>query len=206
MEIRQKNYQRALDVVREATKRPPNLSASVKFSDEHYAPPLRLHKSRKLWALYADLEESLGTFETTKAVYDRMMDLKVITPQMLLNYASFLEGKQHFEDMFQAYERGVALFTYPQVATIITDYLKKFVARYGAKKLERARDLFEHAISITPAEFVKPIFYMYVKLEEEYGAIRQAMTVMDRAVTKVDDKQVRDMNDVDDHVIEEGSV
>ena len=30
----------------------------------------RVYRSPKLWALYADLEESLGTFETTCAVYE----------------------------------------------------------------------------------------------------------------------------------------
>ena len=32
---------------------------------------------RRLWCMYADLEESLGTLDSTKAVYERMIDLKV---------------------------------------------------------------------------------------------------------------------------------
>jgi pre-mRNA-splicing factor SYF1 len=30
--------------------------------------------------------------------------------------------------------------------------------RYGGKKLERARDLFEHALSMAPPEEMKPLF------------------------------------------------
>jgi hypothetical protein len=33
----------------------------------------------QLWNLYLDLEESLGTIETTKAAYDRALDIKVGT-------------------------------------------------------------------------------------------------------------------------------
>lgn len=38
------------------------------------------------------------------------------------------------------------IFKYPHVKDIWTTYLKKFVERYKATKLERARELFEHAI------------------------------------------------------------
>jgi pre-mRNA-splicing factor SYF1 len=37
----------------------------------------RVHRSTRVWTLYLDLEESLGTLETTKAAYDRCIELKV---------------------------------------------------------------------------------------------------------------------------------
>jgi hypothetical protein len=40
--------------------------------------------------MLADLEESLGTTESASAVYDAMIELRVATPQMILNYASML--------------------------------------------------------------------------------------------------------------------
>jgi hypothetical protein len=49
------------------------------------------HRSSKLWSFYADLEESLGTLESAAGVYDKMLDLKVATPQMILNYALMLQ-------------------------------------------------------------------------------------------------------------------
>ena len=46
----------------------------------------------KLWSFYCDLEESLGTLESAKAVYDRILELRIATPQIVLNYALFLQA------------------------------------------------------------------------------------------------------------------
>jgi pre-mRNA-splicing factor SYF1 len=45
--------------------------------------------------------------------------------------------------MLQGYEKGIALFKWPNVFNIWNTYLTKFLKRYGGTKLERARDLFE---------------------------------------------------------------
>ena len=50
----------------------------------------RLYRSLKLWSFYCDLEESLGTPESTKEVYNQILDLRIATPQIVLNYAEFL--------------------------------------------------------------------------------------------------------------------
>lgn len=51
----------------------------------------RLYRSMKLWTFYCDLEESLGSQESTRAAYDRIMELRIATPQIILNYAAFLQ-------------------------------------------------------------------------------------------------------------------
>ena len=51
----------------------------------------RLYRSLKLWTFYCDLEESLGTPDSTRAAYDRIMQLRIATPQIVLNYAAFLQ-------------------------------------------------------------------------------------------------------------------
>ncbi len=52
----------------------------------------RLYRSNKLWSLYADLVESTTDgVEETSAVYDRMLELRIATPQTVLNYALFLQ-------------------------------------------------------------------------------------------------------------------
>ena len=51
----------------------------------------RLYRSLKLWSFYCDLEESLGTLESARAVYDQILELRIATPQIVLNYALFLE-------------------------------------------------------------------------------------------------------------------
>jgi pre-mRNA-splicing factor SYF1 len=139
----------------------------------------------KLWSFLADLEESLGTFATTKAVYDKIMELRVATPQIILNYATWLEEHKHFEESFKAYEKGVNLFNFPYVHDIWLSYLTKFVKRYGGIKLERARDLFEQVLEKVPAKDSKVFYVMYANLEEEYGLARHAMAVYDRACKTV---------------------
>ena len=66
---------------------------------------------------------SLGTIESTKAAYEGMLDLKVATPQTVLNYGALLCEAKFFEEAFRAYERGVQLFRYPHVKDIWTTYL-----------------------------------------------------------------------------------
>jgi pre-mRNA-splicing factor SYF1 len=61
----------------------------------------RVFKAIKLWSFYIDLEESIGDVESTKAVYDRVLDLKIVTPQLIVNYAMFLEEHQYFEESFK---------------------------------------------------------------------------------------------------------
>jgi pre-mRNA-splicing factor SYF1 len=61
----------------------------------------RLFKSLKLWSFYVDLEESIGTVETTKTVYDKILELKIANAQIIVNYAAFLEENKYFEESFK---------------------------------------------------------------------------------------------------------
>jgi len=135
--------------------------------------------------MFADLEESFGDFNSTKNVYDRIVDLKIATPQIILNYALFLEENQYFEESFKAYERGVSLFKWPHVYDIWQTYLDKFLARYGGRKLERARDLFDQCLEDIPKDYAKKIFLLYAKLEEEHGLVKRSMEIYSSSVDKV---------------------
>ena len=66
--------------------------------------------STRLWSFYADLQENLSPFEETRQTYEKMFELRIVTPQLVLNYAAFLEEYKHFEGAFSAFEKGVALF------------------------------------------------------------------------------------------------
>jgi len=90
----------------------------------------RLFKSLKLWSFYIDLEESLGTIESAKAAYDKVLELKIANAQVIVNYAQFLEENEYFEESFKVYERGVELFTFPVSFEIWNIYLPKFTKRY----------------------------------------------------------------------------
>lgn len=146
----------------------------------------RLFKSVRLWGLYADLEESFGTFLTAKTCYEKILELRIATPATILNYARFLEENSHFEDSFKAYERGVSVFKFPAALEVWVTYFKKFVERYGGTKMERLRDLFEQAVAVTPPEFCHIIYLLYAELEETYGLARHAMMVYDRGTKAVE--------------------
>ena len=184
LEIRHDNYQDALRAMRRATA-VPKKKAGVNYYDQKETVQARVHKCIKVWSMYADLEESLGTFDSTKAVYNRIIDLRIATPQIIINFAAFLEEHNYFEESYKAYERGIALFKWPHVFDIWNTYLTKFITRYGGKKLERARDLFEQCLEKCPEKFAKHLFLMYAKLEEEHGLSRHAMAVYDRATKAV---------------------
>lgn len=198
MEARQGNFDAALRVMVRATAAPRSAAQikSISFYDESLPVQTRLFKSAKLWAFYVDLQEALdsdGSVEGTKAVYDRMIDLKIATPQVLINYAGFLEDHHYFEEAFKVYERGVEAFTYPVAFELWNVYLSKFVARYGGTKIERARDLFEQALESCPEKFVRPLFLKYGQLEEEHGLSKRAMRIYERATERVSEDDRFDM-------------
>ncbi len=39
--------------------------------------------------------------QSTKAVYNRIIDLKIATPQIIINYGLFLEEQNYFEEAFK---------------------------------------------------------------------------------------------------------
>lgn len=126
MEIRNNNIKKALSLMQKSTVLPKR---SVSYHDDKETVQSRLYKSLKLWSMYADLEESFGSFITCKAVYDRIIDLKICTPQIIINYALFLEEHNYFEDAFCTYEKGIALFKWPNVFDIWNSYITKFLDR-----------------------------------------------------------------------------
>ncbi|TIC68000.1 TPR-like protein [Wallemia mellicola] len=206
MELRHDNFEEAISVMQRATVIPKN--TKVDYYDESIAPQRRLFKSLKLWSFYVDIEESIGTTESTKKVYDKIMDLKIANAQVIINYALFLEENDYFDDSFKVYERGVDAFTYPVAFELWNVYLSKFLKRYvgsfimvdfanertqGGSKIELARDLFEQAIEGMPSKFAKPIYLMYGKLEEEYGLAKRAIRVYERATQAVSDKDKFEM-------------
>ncbi|XP_061389841.1 pre-mRNA-splicing factor syf1 homolog [Musca vetustissima] len=193
MEIRQENFEEALKLMQRATVMPKR---KVAYHDDTETVQMRLYKSLKVWSMYADLEESFGTFKTCKAVYDRIIDLKICTPQIIINYGLFLEEHNYFEEAFRAYEKGIALFKWPNVYDIWNAYLTKFLKRYGGSKLERARDLFEQCLENCPPEHAKYFYLLYAKLEEDHGLARHAMAVYDRATSAVKPEEMYDMYNI----------
>ncbi|KAF4238783.1 hypothetical protein CNMCM6805_006159 [Aspergillus fumigatiaffinis] len=184
MELRSENFDKAVDIMAKATQAPKK--STVDYFDESLSPQQRVHKSWKLWSFYVDLVESVATLEETRKVYERIFELRIATPQTVVNYANLLEEHKYFEDSFKVYERGLDLFSYPVAFELWNLYLTKAVDRKIG--IERLRDLFEQALDGCPPKFAKPLYLMYGNLEEERGLARHAMRIYERATRAVSDE------------------
>jgi pre-mRNA-splicing factor SYF1 len=186
--IRQNQLDDALRILRKAVIVPSKRELQDAFTNKGgLTAKQRLYKSSKLWALLVDLEESLSSFETAKAVYDQILSLRVITPQIVLNYVDFLQKNKFFEESFRVFEKSISLFEYPLNIPLWSSYLLMFVDRFGKSKVDRARELYEEALKTIPKEApeLKSIFIMYADLEEKFGLARNALRIYDRATEDV---------------------
>ena len=189
MELRNENFDKAMDIMAKATMAPKR--STVDYFDETLSPQQRVHKSWKLWSFYVDLVESVSTLEETKKVYERIFELRIATPQTVVNFANLLEENKYFEESFKVYERGLDLFNYPVAFEIWNLYLTKAVDRKIG--IERLRDLFEQALEGCPPKFAKVLYLMYGNLEEERGLARHAMRIYERATRAVSDEDKFEM-------------
>ncbi|KAF4692018.1 Pre-mRNA-splicing factor SYF1 [Perkinsus olseni] len=173
MEIQQKNNKQALEISRRAVGQYKGAEAGTVQA--------QLSRSVRLWHLAADCERFIAkNLDTTRAVYDKMIDLKVATPQTCIDYAQFEEDNKYFEKSFQVYERAVSLFRWPHAKDIWVLYLSKFTNRYKGSKLERSRELFDHALAHCPAKILSDDF------EERYGLAKESLKILHRGVAKVE--------------------
>jgi len=190
-ELRNKNFKQALTLMKRVLfvnhnkeERINNASNTTKGEYDALLVQEKVHKSIKLWMFYCDLEESISP-ENARIVYERILDLRIATPQIILNYAAMLQESKFFEDSFHVYERGVNLFKFPHSIDIWRAYLTQFVDRFQDKKVERARDLFEQCCEQAPPKDCKEFFLEYAKLEEQFGLSKRAMDIYDQALTKM---------------------
>ncbi|KLU85956.1 pre-mRNA-splicing factor SYF1 [Magnaporthiopsis poae ATCC 64411] len=189
MELRNDKFDEAVRIMAKAVQAPKR--STVDYFDETLSPQQRVHKSWKLWSFYVDLVESVSTLDETKKVYERIFELRIATPQTVVNYATLLEEHHYYEESFKVYERGLDLFSYPVAFELWNMYLTKAVDRKIG--IERLRDLFEQAVEGCPPKFAKIIYLMYGNLEEERGLARHAMRIYERATRAVSDEDRADM-------------
>lgn len=178
MEIRNRHYEDALKIIRKICNTQYKYSKDSNVHQE-------VSTNNRLWALYVDLEESLGTVETTREAYEKMISNKFANVHAILNYVVYLQEHELWEESFKVYEQGINKFTWPHVYDIWVSYLHAFTNKYGASKLERARDLFEQVLTSCPKDKIRLFYLLYVKLEEDYGLGNHIIEIFERAVRDV---------------------
>ncbi|KAG8428155.1 pre-mRNA-splicing factor syf1 [Metarhizium acridum] len=86
MELRNEKFDEAVRIMSKAVQAPKR--STVDYFDEALSAQQRVHKSWKLWSFYVDLVESVSTLSEVKRVYERIFELRIATPQTVVNYAT----------------------------------------------------------------------------------------------------------------------
>jgi pre-mRNA-splicing factor SYF1 len=175
-ELRHEAWDDALSLARQAVA--PGSTTSTRES-RGSARPWNLTKSLRLWDLRLDLEESLGTVQTTKDAYNHVLSIKAATVQHVLNYCAFLTEHKYFEESFTVYERGLELFAFPHKGAKLLwkEYLQSFLARYKGAKVERVRDMFQRCLETCPPDECSEFFLLNAEFEEQHGLTKRALGV-----------------------------
>ena len=125
----------------------------------------KLTNNLKCWQLLIDLLETQFDANTAsdannkdnffdqevRDAYTRVLDLKIATPTLVLNYTSFLQEKCClYEESFRVFERAIDMFPWPHKYEIWIQYLRVMVSRFQDKKIERVRELFSKCLRSLP--------------------------------------------------------
>lgn len=195
MELRAGDLVKATNILRRALTFDSRSDQSLRFSVEDEKPTVAVKRSRRLWLFLLDMLRSNENVDDITAAHTRMLDARVATPSSILHGAEYLEERRLFERAFRLYDRAATALAWPESVQIWVIYLSKFVERYGSKRVERARDLFEEAILSAPTikssgvsfphPQVKILYLMYAEMEERFSMSRHALAVLERAARAV---------------------
>ncbi|KAA1121521.1 pre-mRNA-splicing factor syf1 [Puccinia graminis f. sp. tritici] len=206
MEVQNEKYTEALRVIRRATTVPPNhKKKAISFHDESLAVQVRLFKSLKLWSFRVDLEESIGTVESTQKAYDTIFELKIANAQFMKRYQGtkierardlfeqalencpekfvkpiFLSYAQ-LEESFGLAKRAMGVLERATEKVALDDRFEMF-AYYIAKATENfglpaTRPIYEKAIKSLPNNQTAEMCLRFANLEQKLGEIDRARAI-----------------------------
>lgn len=195
MELRAGELVKATNVLRRAVSFGSQSDTSQQFFVEDENPTVAVKRSRRLWLFLIDMLRSSENVDDMTAAHAQMLDARVATPSSILHGAEYLEDRRLFERAFRLYDRAATALAWPEAAQIWVIYLFKFIERYGSKRVERARDLFEEAIRSAPTikssgvsfphPQVKILYVMFAEMEERFSMSRHALAVLERGARAV---------------------
>lgn len=146
MHLLEENYADAMKIIKQVLFQRARKKHHGYKEDQDEDLNALLTTSLNLWTLYIDMEMNLGSLETLKQAYRKTIDLKIVTPQLLLNYTDYLISNKYYEEAFRQYEKALELFSWPSLYNVWVRYLQEFIERYQDQRIERTRDMFEKAL------------------------------------------------------------
>ena len=127
MHLRHNNIDSAIEIMKHACNRPNRRGKHAQPQTAKKDEGGSLCNNIRAWSLYIDLLENYSTFEDAKWAYERLIDIKIATPETVLNFTCFLQSNNFFEESFRVFERAVKLFKWPHVYEIWVTYLTKVI-------------------------------------------------------------------------------
>ncbi|KAG2075994.1 hypothetical protein BDR04DRAFT_1090805 [Suillus decipiens] len=184
MELRHENYDEAVRVMQRAAAIPKN--TKINYHDHSLPVQARLFKSLKLWSFYVDLEESIGTVESTKAgaskleqahdLFEQVLEkflLKSCKPLFLM-YGQLEEDYGLAKRAMSIYERATQVVADENKFEMYTIYIAKATANYG---LPATRPIFERALEVLPDKQTAEMCLRFAALERKLGEIDRARAI-----------------------------
>jgi pre-mRNA-splicing factor SYF1 len=147
----------------------------------------QLFKSVKLWHLVIDVEHSFNGSskpDLVRGLFDAMIDLNVITPQTILNYAAFEAENLRYERACQILERGITSFPWPHRRDIWLMYFD--LANQRRFPVERIRHLLDQSLQGAIPAVVPHLSYFSFKYELEKGFASDCSAVLHRSTQQCD--------------------
>ncbi|KAK6200955.1 Pre-mRNA-splicing factor SYF1 [Scheffersomyces amazonensis] len=183
---------RAIEVIKDGLLRS---DANVDYEDSSIDVHKRMHRSVKLWAFYLDLlemfiEQETQTTEIHQVInaYEKLIELNIATPKLIIAYAKFLETWKYYERSFTVFEVGLKLFQDPFIKYEIWNvYLTKILKQIHTHTknqtgIERIRDLFDQALDEIPPQLSKDFIILYANFEQENKFIMNCIRVLKRGI------------------------
>ncbi|KAI0559674.1 Pre-mRNA-splicing factor SYF1 [Gracilaria domingensis] len=178
-------------------------NVTITHNYDKSSPVWKAYKSRRVWHFLIDLTHSFAPEREAIQLQNRMLELRIASPQTILSGCAYLESKRLFEQAFRLYDMGCSSVPWPDALQIWVVYLSTFVKRSKSRKLERARDLFEEALRsapttkkaghIFPHPQLRVLYLMWADMEEKYSLSRHSLKVLARACREVQEEDRADM-------------
>lgn len=168
----------------------PAAHAEVDYDDSSLSVQLRLFKSAALWSFYLDLLRAMvdslpdaTIYDKMSVAYDKMMELRIITLQMLSEYTDFLRERRELDRCSAVYELALRSFSSAEAQYHIWKKRLTEMLQNKASRFEDVQDMFERAIAAElPADCAGEIFQMLADYEDRNGSATRALKTLQKAL------------------------
>ena len=200
-ELSKEGVERAVSVLEDALSIPMNPDALLeKFNNGQKKVPAQtvVFNSLRIWCKYIDFLEAFcpkdanssnKIYNKIKTAYNNVIDLRLITPAMVENFALFLQNHHEVVESFQVYEKTIPLFPPEIQYELWIEYLEVATSpKLTLLSPEHIRFIFEKALESLCSHGIdcKNIFIAYSALEEKVsGLVGKSIEILHRGAVSV---------------------